>query len=163
MAYWTLVVCCLLRFMDKEEPPRGSESLLPVDDPDLGRLVSPARLSFPSDRLTIKKLRELWPELDKPGWRGSLFADEVKLDLREELSNLLAWEEALCERAARVELSLSDYAIPDREEEEQTIQDLAKAYQRLGLCTGPKEACEMIRDFQRAAVEQVMVGRGRVR
>jgi hypothetical protein len=120
-----------------------------ADDPD----IDLTKFEFPTDKLTIKDLRRLYPgrldgralSVDNPFKEGSIY---------EKLDDLLS-----CERMQavhtydQVRRNYREFGVYG-EELEEARQELADLYIKFGIASGPAHAQELARGIERQAVQQ---------
>jgi len=98
------------------------------------------KIDFPTDQLTIKAIRQGFPQIDQ---------DKV-YDFEDiELPGLLSLERDLAIAAFDAVLGRRTVAMSGEEKEM-----LAEVYVRYGLASGPHHAEQLIRAFEEAAAEQ---------
>jgi len=102
------------------------------------------RIDFPSDRITIKNLRQLSPQAFDP--RSKEWAD-FEDDL--ELPGFLRLERDLANAAFDAVLGRRTVVMSGEE-----VEMLAALYVRYKLASGPHHAEQLIRSFEQAAAEQ---------
>lgn len=116
-----------------------------------------ARISFPSDRLTVKAIRVAEPNLfDHPDvWVRSAAGDDSNFLL------MLRDERAIAYKAFAKTLGLP--ARVSSSHRNDIVHSLAEEYSRLGLSTGPKHTVQLIRDIEAQAIAQAKehLGKGR--
>ena len=114
--------------------------------PDQKPQFDSSKIAYPTDRLTVKQLRELYPDdFDKPYGAGG-----VSCDLDGECNAILSFERRVAYAAFRA--ALGDPVRPD--EREFYTEPLVEAYVKSGLASGEHAANELIRAFEQAAAEQ---------
>jgi hypothetical protein len=116
------------------------ESRPPLDSTDPKPHIDLLKVGFPTDRLTIKAIRQRFPRIDA----GRLYDfDNI------ELPGMLSLERDLATAAFDAVLGRRTVAMSGEEEEM-----LARVYARYGLASGPQHAGQLIRAFQKAAADQ---------
>ena len=112
----------------------------PLDLSDPEPHLDLLKVPFPTDSLTIKAIRQRFPEIDADNLNDF---DDIELpgmlSLERDLAKA-AFDEVLGRRTV-------DIALEDR-------RMLIKVYMRYGLASGPFHAKQLIRAFQQAAADQ---------
>ena len=125
------------------------------------------RIEFPSDRLTVKVLRQKFPEVfDRPPRDGSRLwrrpTQQENNDLETLVGGILNTERELAARAFYAatgkELPSHDRGAGYRDE---AAECLGNDYMRYGLARGRHEAAEMIRHIEAQATSQAQLHLGR--
>lgn len=136
--------------------------MMPTDDTDNEDLDF-TKLSFPSDKLTIRDLRRLFPDEFDVGSSVTFFDEKTQPGT---LADLLHAERCLAEfavgRASRTVIGWPvDKPEPTEKNMDQIVesekklytQDLVHGYQKFGLASGPETARQLIREFETAAIQ----------
>jgi hypothetical protein len=116
--------------------------------PSFDRPIDLTTVDFPSDLLTIKALRGLFP--DKLNLYPSEFYDFDEI----ELPAMLEFERSLASRAFNAILGKSPQGSLESGEAEEDREMLAAIYTRYGMASGPHHAEQLIRAFEQSAAEQ---------
>jgi len=114
-----------------------------------------AKITFPSDRLTIATLRELFPPLfDVPGKSVKYFEDER----RQDLESMMEAERRTARRAFDAALGRTGSTLDQHEDRmfpsEQDREWLTELYVSHRLAAGPHHVEQLIRSIEQAAAEQ---------
>lgn len=110
-------------------------------------------IRFPSDGITVRRLRELHPDLFDHGYHAGGGAQPVYLLRPEEaghvtdrLGNLLFIERFVVASA----YAAAERIDPPEGEPDALIEELSNLYLRYGLASGPQHAAQLIRDLETA-------------
>lgn len=112
------------------------------------------KMEFPSDGMTIKAIRRLWPEAVDTGDAVDLFSRPVGGRAGELLFSMLTMERGLAEATFGLEFGREpdiDYADHDVQV---LAEDLSELYIRFGIADGPQTAKELIRSIESQATAQ---------
>lgn len=109
--------------------------------------VDLTKIAFPSDRLTIKHLRNLYPKEFDEG-RATNFCRRPA----EELNAMLSYERGVATEA--FETTMGRASPQSQNEYAQDREDVAEFLVQYGLASGPHQAEQMIRDIESQAVAQ---------
>jgi hypothetical protein len=113
-----------------------------------------SKIEFPSDRVTIKDIRRLWPEAVDTGKRVDLFSKPVGGGAGEMLFSMLTMERDLAKATFGLKLG-REPAIPYADDDVKLLaDDLSQVYTRYGIADGPSSAKELIRGIESQALAQ---------
>jgi hypothetical protein len=104
------------------------------------------KIAFPSDQLSVKRLRELFPELIDKSIHG------VKYFGEDELTAMMNFERGIAQRAFDAAIGKIPAGEPARDEN--LIETLTDCYMFHKMVSGSHHAEQLIRTFEQAAVEQ---------
>lgn len=112
------------------------------------------KIEFPSDGMTIKAIRQIWPEAVDTGKTVDLFSRPVGGRAGEMLFNVLTMERDLAKATFGLEFGREpDIAYAD-DDVKLLAEDLSQLYTRYGIADGPNSAKELIRSIETQAIEQ---------
>jgi hypothetical protein len=117
-----------------------SDSWPPLDETNPKPHIDLLKIDFPTDRLTIKAIRQRFPVID---------ADRLNDFDDIELPGLLSLERDLAKAAFDAVFGRRTVLMSGEEK-----GMLARVYARYGLASGPQHARQLIRAFQQAAADQ---------
>jgi hypothetical protein len=112
------------------------------------------KIEFPSDVMTIKAIRRLWPVAVDTGEKVDLFSRPVGGRAGEMLSNMLTMERDLAKATFGLEFGREPNITYADDDVKLLAEDLSKLYTRYGIADGPNSAKELIRNIESQAVAQ---------
>jgi hypothetical protein len=130
---------------------------MPVQDESLPQpQVDFAGLNYPSDTITMKELRRLYPEGFQPlreAYSGPYVVPFFETDVCDEFPTMLGFERKLAwhafDRALAREVKEGTFTT-----RENVCAYLEEFYIRAGIAQGPQHARQLLRDLESAAAEQ---------
>ena len=140
---------------------------MPESDPTLD-YIDYASISFPSDNLTVGKLRKLYP--DQFDVEGTGIRDFFSINAGIQtgkigegwLWTMLSAERYLARHAYEDALGKTWTCVTELgDTRDESALGLAKYYIHFGLASGPKHAEQLIRDFEAQAASQAKPPHGR--
>jgi hypothetical protein len=136
------------------------------NDPTLD-FIDYTSIAFPSDSLTVGKLRKLYPErfdVEGAGIRHFFAANAGKNtdDSNESmLADMLTGERYLARHAYEQALGKTWTCLTELgDTREESAEELSERYIHFGLASGPQHAEQLIRSFEAQAVAQAKPGQG---
>ncbi len=126
------------------------------------------QIEFPSDKLTIKMLRQVWPDAtDVDRWRDTGRAPH-RVYVRHSLDNVLGdgiidLERLIAERAFKVALGQPVKDNPAISNKDELIECVSNTYLKYGLSRGEHETAQMIRRIEAQAEAQARQHGGHIR
>lgn len=119
-----------------------------------GPEIDLTRIEFPSDGMTIKDIRRIWPVAVDTGENVDLFSRPVGGRAGEILFSMLTMERDLAKATYGLELGRKpDISYADNDVK-LLVEDLSEIYIRVGLGSGPHHAGQLIRSIESQAVSQ---------
>lgn len=115
-------------------------------------------IQFPSDKLTVRELRTLFPtSFDKPALYGGERLDQVygRLSLDTTLGSLIDAERLLAGIMYKQALGQPLSSDEQLQTKDELVESLTEEYVRWGIATGPQHAQQLIRGIEQQVARQV--------
>jgi hypothetical protein len=112
------------------------------------------KMVFPSDGMSIKAMRRLWPEAVDTGERVNLFSNPTGGRAGEILFTMLMMERDLARAMFGLEFGREPSIMYADDDVKLLAEDLSHLYTRVGIADGSISAKELIRGIESQAVAQ---------